>query len=147
MQMHSCVDDSRRLVLGAMPRIGRRDDPESLHQFKADFFEALAHPMRLRILELLRSGPRSLSHLIEEIGAPPSSISQQLAVLRGRNIADAERRGTSVIFAVRDSELFELLDVARTIFNAHLSDTIELLRLVDSEADRASADLAASEAD
>jgi ArsR family transcriptional regulator len=55
---------------------------------------------------------------------------------------DAERRGTSVIFAVRDSELFELLDAARTIFNAHLSDTIELLRLVESEADQVNTDLA-----
>ncbi|HEX7398629.1 MAG TPA: metalloregulator ArsR/SmtB family transcription factor [Candidatus Limnocylindrales bacterium] len=125
-----------------MPRIGRRGDPESLRQFKADFFKALAHPMRIRILELLRSGPKSFSQLIEAIGAPPSSISQQLAVLRGRNIVDAERRGTSVIFAVRDSELFELLDAARTIFNAHLSDTIELLRLVESEADQVNTDLA-----
>ena len=125
-----------------MPRIGRRDDPESLRQFKADFFKALAHPMRIRILELLRSGPKSFSELTEVIGAPPSSVSQQLGVLRGRNIVDAERSGTSVIFTVRDSELFGLLDAAHVIFNAHLSDTIKLLRLVDSEADQVKDDLA-----
>ena len=44
-----------------------------------------------------------------------------------------ERRGTSVIYRVRDADLFELLDVARRIFNGHLADTVELLRLVDAE--------------
>jgi hypothetical protein len=39
-----------------------------------------------------------------------------------------------VIYAVRDPDLFELLDVARRIFNGHLADTIELLRLIDGEA-------------
>jgi DNA-binding transcriptional ArsR family regulator len=116
-----------------MARNQRRDDPEGLRQFKAEFFKALAHPMRIRILELLRSGPLSVGQLQEAIGAPASSISQQLAVLRGRNIVATERRGTTVIYTVRDPDLFDLLDVARRIFNGHLADTIDLLRLVDSE--------------
>jgi len=111
----------------------RRDDPEGLRQFKAEFFKALAHPMRIRILELLRGGPLSVGQLQEAIGAPASSISQQLAVLRGRNIVATERRGTTVIYRVRDADLFELLDVAHRIFNGHLSETIDLLRLVDAE--------------
>ena len=111
----------------------RRDDPEGLRQFKAEFFKALAHPMRIRILELLRGGPLSVGQLQEAIGAPASSISQQLAVLRGRDIVATERRGTTVIYRVRDADLFELLDVAHRIFNGHLSDTIDLLRLVGAE--------------
>jgi ArsR family transcriptional regulator len=111
----------------------RRDDPEGPRQFKAEFFKALAHPMRIRILELLRGGPLSVGQLKEAVGAPASSISQQLAVLRGRNIVATERRGTTVIYRVRDADLFELLDVARRIFNGHLADTIDLLRLVDAE--------------
>ena len=111
----------------------RRDDPEGLRQFKAEFFKALAHPMRIRILELLHQGPLSVGQLQEAVGAPSSSISQQLAVLRSRNIVVTERRGTTVIYHVRDDGLFELLDVARRIFNGHLSDTIDLLRLVDAE--------------
>ena len=111
-----------------------RDDPADLRRFKADFFRALAHPMRIQILELLRGGPQSVSQLQAAIGAPASSISQQLAVLRGRDIVGTERRGTTVIYTVRDPDLFELLDVARRIFNGHLSDAIELLRLIDGEA-------------
>src|SRR5665811_1753836 len=110
-----------------------RGDSEGLRQFKAEFFKALGHPMRIQILELLRGGPLSVGQLQEAIGAPASSISQQLAVLRGRNMVATERRGTTVIYHVRDAGLFELLDVARRIFNGHLADTIDLLRLVDAE--------------
>jgi ArsR family transcriptional regulator len=112
----------------------RGEDEERLRQFKAEFFKALAHPLRIRILELLRGGPLSVTQIQEATGAPGSSVSQQLAVLRGRSILATERRGTTIIYRVPDPELFELLDVARRIFNAHLSDTIDLLRLVDGEA-------------
>src|SRR5664279_232354 len=108
----------------------RPDDAERLRQFKAEFFKALAHPLRIRILELLRDGPLSVTHIQEATGAPSSSVSQQLAVLRSRNILTTEHRGTTVIYSVPDAELFELLDVARRIFNAHLSGTIDMLRLV-----------------
>ena len=118
-----------------MPRQhSEEDDAERLRQFKAEFFKALAHPLRIRILELLRGGPLSVTQIQEVTGAPGSSVSQQLAVLRGRNILATERRGTTIIYRVPDTELFELLDAARRIFNSHLSDTIDLLRLVDKEA-------------
>ena len=110
-----------------------RDDPADLRRFKADFFRALAHPMRIQILELLRGGPQSVSQLQAAIGAPASSISQQLAVLRGRGILTTERRGTTVIYAVGDPDLFALLDVARRIFNRHLATTIDLLHLIEGE--------------
>lgn len=112
----------------------RPDEAERLRQFKAEFFKALAHPLRIRILELLRGGPLSVSHIQEGLGAPGSSVSQQLAVLRSRNILTTERRGTTIMYSVSDPELFELLDVARRIFNAHLADTIDMLRLVEDEA-------------
>jgi DNA-binding transcriptional ArsR family regulator len=116
-----------------MIRNVRPDDRDGLRQFKTEFFKALAHPLRIRLLELLRPGPMSVGQLQHAIGVPASSISQQLAVLRGRNIVVTERRGTTVIYRVRDPELFELLDVARRLFNAHLEDAIDMLRLVGAE--------------
>jgi ArsR family transcriptional regulator len=118
-----------------MPRRGSgRDDAERLRAFKAEFFKALAHPLRIRILDLLRGGTLSVGQIQEATGAPGTSVSQQLGVLRARGIVETERRGTTIIYRVADAELFELLDVARRIFNAHLIDTVDLLRLVDSEA-------------
>jgi ArsR family transcriptional regulator len=117
-----------------MPRNLRPDDPEGLRQLKAEFFKALAHPLRIRILELLRdSGPLSVGALSEVVGVPASSISQQLAVLRARGIVVSERRGTTVIYRERDPDVYELLAVARRMFNAQLTDTIDLLRLVEAE--------------
>ena len=113
----------------------RPEDAERLWQFKAEFFKALGNPLRVRILELLRSGPLSVTQIQEATGTPASSVSQQLAVLRGQRILATERRGTTIIYSVADAELFELLDVARRIFNAHLNDTIDLLRLVEDEAE------------
>lgn len=125
----------QRGAFSTMPRQhSRGDETERLRQFKAEFFKALANPLRIRMLELLRGGPLSVTQIQEATGAPGSSVSQQLAVLRSRNILATERRGTTIIYHVPDPELFELLDVARRIFDAHLSDTIDLLRLVDGEA-------------
>jgi DNA-binding transcriptional ArsR family regulator len=114
-------------------RDDQRDDAERLRRFKAEFFKALAHPLRIWILELLRAGPLSVTQIREATGAPSSSVSQQLAVLRSRNILATERRGTTTIYRVPDAELFELLDVARSLFNIHLRQTIDLLRQADLE--------------
>jgi len=114
-------------------RDGQRDDAERLRRFKAEFFKALAHPLRIRILDLLRAGPLSVTQIQEATGAPASSVSQQLAVLRSRNILATERRGTTIIYRVPDPELFELLDVAKRLFNSHLRHTIDMLRVADRE--------------
>ncbi len=108
--------------------------PTALRHFKADFFKALAHPVRLHILDLLRTGELSVNELQTRLDIEPSSVSQQLAVLRGKNIVEARKNGTSVIYRVRDPQVFELLDVARRIFNSHLIDTQSMLEeLADEE--------------
>ena len=117
------------------PPPARSDDADRLRRFKADFFKALGHPLRIWILEILRGGPRSVGELQEATGSGGSSISQQLAVLRGQGIVAAERRGTTIIYAVADEAIFELLDVARRLHNSRLASTVDLLRLVEGEAD------------
>jgi ArsR family transcriptional regulator len=111
----------------------QRDDGERLRRFKAEFFRALGHPLRIGIVELLRAGPLSVAQIQQATGAPASSVSQQLAVLRARNIVSTERQGTTIIYRVPDPELFEVLDVARDLFNAHLRQTIDLLRQAGAE--------------
>jgi len=56
------------------------------YQVKADFFKTLAHPARIRVLELLRDGERSVGELIPEVGLEASHLSQQLGILRRANI-------------------------------------------------------------
>ena len=95
---------------------------QRVRQFKAEFFKALAHPTRIGILELLRQGEQTVSELQVQLAIEATSVSQQLAVLRTRNIVEGRKEGTSVYYRVRDAQVFALLDIARAIFNTHLID-------------------------
>lgn len=106
---------------------------DPLRRFKAEFFKALAHPARIKILELLRSGEMSVNELQTHLEIESSTVSQQLAVLRSRNIVIARKAGTSVYYSVRDPQVFELLDVARRIFNTQLVDTQSILEQLEEE--------------
>jgi len=101
---------------------------QSLHQFKAKFFKALAHPTRIEILEQLRCGEQCVHDLQTTLGIDRSTVSQQLALLRSRNIVESRKEGTSVYYQVRDPMIFQLLDVAKEIFSNQLISTQELLQ-------------------
>lgn len=99
----------------------------SVQQFKADFFKALAHPLRIRILELLGQGDKNVNELQLLIGSEGSAVSQQLAVLRAKNIVKGMKDGNKVTYTLCDPMILELLKVAKQIFNNHLVDTISIL--------------------
>jgi len=107
-----------------------------LQVFKAEFFKALAHPLRIRVLEVLVQGERSVNELQEILGVDQPTVSQQLAVLRAKNIVDAHKEGTIVRYAVRDPSLRDLLTVARRIFDRHLIGSQVMLRELRREARR-----------
>ena len=98
-----------------------------MQQFKAEFFKALAHPLRIKILELLVEGDKNVNEIQSLIGSEGSAVSQQLTVLRGKNIVTGTKDGNRVIYSLRDPMIVELLAVARQIFNNHLVDTITML--------------------
>ena len=102
-----------------------------LSRFKAEFFKALAHPLRIRILDELRSGEAGVNDMSRRLKVEQSSLSQQLAVLRSRNLVLARKNGLSVFYSIRDPEIFRLLDVARAVFNNHLVDMGKMLRQLD----------------
>ncbi len=105
-----------------------------LQHFKAEFFRALAHPVRIEILEVLLQGERSVQELQEALGLEQSVVSQQLAVLRTKNIVSGRKEGTSVRYTVRDPLIGDLLTVARQIFNNHLVGSQGLLRELQRQA-------------
>ena len=91
-----------------------------LQGFKAELFKALGHPVRIRILELLRSGELTVSELQAQLQIESSSVSQQLAVLRTRQLVVGRKEGTSAFYRVSDALVFDLLDTARSIFEGQL---------------------------
>ncbi|EFM11075.1 transcriptional regulator, ArsR family [Paenibacillus curdlanolyticus YK9] len=106
---------------------------QNIHQFKADFFKALAHPMRIRILEVLSEGDRNVNELQSVLNSEGSAVSQQLSVLRNKNVVSSIKDGTSVIYSLRDPLIKELLAVAKQIFDNHLVDAISLLETIRNE--------------
>jgi DNA-binding transcriptional ArsR family regulator len=108
----------------------------ALQTFKAGFFKALAHPTRIRILEILVHGTRTVYELQEALTLEQATVSQQLAVLRNQGIVNAEKEGLTVRYSLRDPLVADLLEVARRIFNNHLVSTRDLLRELQRESRR-----------
>ncbi len=108
----------------------------ALQVFKADFFRALAHPVRIRILETLAAGDRSVQELQQALDLGQSVVSQQLAVLRTRNIVVPRKVGTTVRYELSDPLVTDLLAVAREIFNRHLVGSQSMLKELRREGRR-----------
>lgn len=108
----------------------------ALQSFKSEFFKALAHPIRIRILELLRGRERGVQELQVALDLDQPTVSSQLAVLRRANVVGARKQGTTVHYALRDPRVGDLLDVARRIFDNQLVGTQTMLRALRSEGRR-----------
>ena len=106
---------------------------DELQAFKAAFFRALAHPVRIRILEVLVKGEKSVQELQVALDVDQPVVSQQLAVLRSTNIVTARKEGVSVRYTLRDPLVAELLTIAGRIFNNHLVGSQDLLRRLQRE--------------
>jgi len=105
-----------------------------ISQFKAEFFKALAHPLRIRIIDVLRDGEVGVNDLSVRLRVEQTTLSQQLAILRNRNLVVARKNGSNVFYSVRDPGIFRLFDVAREIFNHHLIDVRDLLSQLETTA-------------
>src|SRR5215813_8625904 len=95
-----------------------------LRQFKAEFFQALAHPTRIAILEQLRDGELSAGALIDRLGIEQSNASQHFAVLRAKNIVVTRKSANQVFYSVRHPLIIEVLDVMRRYFHVHMADAV-----------------------
>jgi ArsR family transcriptional regulator len=104
-----------------------------LQTLKAEFFKALGHPVRVRILEILRHGDRSVQELQQALQLDQAIVSQHLARLRAKNVVEARKHGVMTRYTVRDRAVGELLDVARQIFSRHLEGTQSMLRELQRE--------------
>jgi ArsR family transcriptional regulator len=132
--MYDPVTD-RGMRSAARPPPARRKQPlvtRPIYQVKADFFKTLAHPARIRVLELLRDGERTVAQLIPEVGLEPSHLSQQLGVLRRANLVQTRKAGSAVFYSVTDAQVFELLEVAKRILMGTLRESHALLSELES---------------
>ena len=118
---------------------------QQLSEFKADFFKALAHPLRISILDALRDGELTVNEISQRFDVEQANASQQLAVLRNRNIVVTRKEGANVYYSVSDKSIFKLLDAAKEIFNHHLAGVRSMLEEIHEVAPTKAARRSASQ--
>ena len=106
--------------------------PDSLRRFKADIFQALAHPTRIAIIELLGDGELSAGELIDKLHMEQANVSQHLTVLRSKRLVVNRKAGNQVFYSVRDPIINKVLALMRRYFQKHLKEALELLNEMDN---------------
>lgn len=99
-----------------------------LYEVKANLFKGLAHPVRVRVLEVLASaGTVSVTDLLTDTGLEASHLSQHLSVLRRHNLVIAERRASQVFYRLAYPQVADLLSVSRALLIEILNHTQQQL--------------------
>jgi DNA-binding transcriptional ArsR family regulator len=102
-------------------------EPHPIYVLKAEFFRALGHPARVRILELISDQERAVGELQSALGLDSGGTSQHLAALRRQGLVETRRQGTTIFYKLKDPRVADLLKVAREILTANLRETTQLL--------------------
>jgi DNA-binding transcriptional ArsR family regulator len=110
--------------------------PDALRKFKAQIFQALAHPTRIAIVEALQNGELSAGKLAELLGVEQANLSQHLSVLRAKQVLVNRKAGNQVYYAVRDPVLVQVLGLLRQYFYSHLNETLAMLGEMNQKEDR-----------
>jgi len=101
---------------------------ERVRHLKAGIFQALAHPTRLAIVELLREGELPVNAILARLGIEQANGSQHLSTLRARRLVNSRKSGNQVLYSLRDPLLLEVLDVMHRYSMAHLEEDLALLQ-------------------
>jgi DNA-binding transcriptional ArsR family regulator len=106
---------------------------QTLRSYKASVFQALGHPTRIAIVEMLRNGELSAGVLQERLGIEQANVSQHLAILRNRQILVNRKEGNQVFYSLRSPILVEVLDLMRRYIQTSLKDTVQMLGELKAE--------------
>ncbi len=94
------------------PRVDAMDAPDDRAlAHVADYFRALSEPLRLKLLNALREGPRNVGDLTELLGCSQANVSKHLALLAKIGLVERQSRGTSVYYQIADPRTYELCDL------------------------------------
>lgn len=120
--------------LSGTARAGKDVREHPVYRLKAELFRTLGHPARVRLLELLGTGERTVGELQDALELDSSSTSQHLSALRRQGLLESRKVGTSVHCRVKDPRTLKLLTIAREILAANLEASRDLLGELDAEA-------------
>lgn len=109
---------------------------DTMRRFKAGIFQALGHPTRVALVELLcQNDELSVSQLCEKVGIEQANASQHLAVLRHKHVVQTRKEGNQIFYRLRDPLLAKVLQAMREFFLSHVNEAMEMLREEQNEAE------------
>ncbi|KXS45256.1 MAG: ArsR family transcriptional regulator [Candidatus Frackibacter sp. T328-2] len=94
-----------------------------ISKLKSELFKALAHPTRIQILSLLRKGELCVCDIYEALELSQSNISQHLKVLKDQDLVESRKDGVMVLYKVKDDEIWEILDSAKSLLVKQINKT------------------------
>lgn len=110
--------------------------PDSLRQFKAEIFQALAHPTRIAILDLLREGELTVGSFVERLNLEQANLSQHLAILRAKQMVTTRKAGNQVFYSVRDPLIWKILDLMLRYFQKQVGESMAMLEEMEKTEER-----------
>jgi len=97
------------------------------YELYSEFCKAIAHPMRLQILDLLRDKEKSLSELLLKFGTSKPNLSQHLKILKHQGIVTMKRKGSAVYYRIASNEVRELYDRIKNAVIEHIREDKNLI--------------------
>lgn len=99
-----------------LPEVRRR------YEFLAQVFQALAHPIRVAIVDLLRDGEVCVCDIAGQIGAERSNVSRHLAVMQRAGVLSSRKDGLQVLYRVRTPCILEFFSCATRVARRNVEE-------------------------
>lgn len=106
---------------------------EIVYKIKADFLKVLGHPVRLKIIEALKKEEKSVGALVRQLSISQSSLSRHLSALREAGILVSRQQKTTVYYALRDHDIFQVLRPIALLLRKKFRDSEKLLNTLGAE--------------
>jgi len=100
----------------------------TIYEMQAEVSKTMSHPIRLAILHLLKDGEKTVTDLIEAIGASQSNISQHLSLMRQRQIVKTRKVGSTVYYHVSSPKISQACDMVREVLIEQLNKRQEVAK-------------------
>ncbi len=100
---------------------------ELVFKIKADFLKSLAHPVRLEVIEYLKTKEASVGEMVKELGVEQSGLSKHLAILRQAGIVASRQEKVTVYYSIRDKDIYQVLRPIAEILRKKLSESQRVL--------------------
>ena len=103
---------------------------QSIFDLQAELRQAMSNATRLRLVHELRQGPRRVGELALAVNLAQAKVSQHLAILRARNIVQAQRDGNESIYQITNPKIEQVCDLMREVLAEQAAQRSELIQTI-----------------